>query len=494
MRDVRSTTPQSPQLERSIGLGRVMFQSIATMAPGASVVFGLGLIISYSGGAAPAAMLLGAAAALCVAFTIGQLATRIPSAGGLYSYTAATLGNHLGFIVGWIYTTVYIASVCLSALNFSLILDDFLNTYFKFTVPQPVLVILLVLVIAGITFIGIKPSTGLTAVLGTIEVGILLLVSIILIVKAGGANSLSFFNPATATASNGSVLRGVFLGIVFAFAAISGFESSAPLAEEAKNPRQTVPQAIVLSTLIIGAFFVIAMYAAVVGWGPGKLAGYEASANPWREMGNGIAGLFALLISFAMLNSVTAGEQSSFNASSRLMFALGRSGVAPRVLARIHALRRTPHIAIATTLVFAVVASLLGMWLLGGTFNAFVFFLTVLTVPLILLYALMCVTCFVFFWTRARADFVWWKHALLPAIGLALLLPTLYYSVNGLTYPASAAIPVLLVWVLVGVAVLVSLRMRNVDISSEQQRWLAGDLETAPEATTVTEPRPRARV
>lgn len=476
MAELRNAAAQGPQLERSIGLGRVMFQSIATMAPGASVVFGLGLIISYTGGAAPSAMLLGAAAALCVAFTIGQLATRIPSAGGLYSYTATTLGNHLGFIVGWIYTTVYVASVCLSALNFSLVLDDFLDTYFKFTVPQPILVVLLIVVIAGITFIGVKPSTGLTAVLGTIEVAILFVVSIILIVKAGGANSLSLFNPATATASNGSVLKGVFLGIVFAFAAISGFESSAPLAEEAKNPRKTVPQAIFLSTLLIGVFFVVAMYAAVVGWGPGKLGGYEASPNPWREMANGIAGLFALLVSFAMLNSVTAGEQSSFNASSRLMFALGRSGVAPRGLAKIHPVRRTPYIAIATTVAFAIVASIAGMALLGGTFNAFVFYLTVLTVPLIVLYALMCIACFVFFWTKARADFNWVKHALVPGVGLALLLPTLYYSVSGLTYPASAAIPVLVIWTLVGVAVLISLRARKVDISAEQQRWLAGDM------------------
>ena len=492
MSDLR-TAAGGPRLERSIGLGRVMFQSIATMAPGASVVFGLGLIISYTGGAAPSAMLLGAAAALCVAFTIGQLATRIPSAGGLYSYTAATLGNHLAFIVGWIYATVYIASVCLSALNFSLVLDDFLETYFKFTVPQPILVILLVLVIAAITFIGVKPSTGLTAVLGTIEVVILLVVSIILIIKAGGVNSLSFLNPATATPSDGSVLKGVFLGIVFAFAAISGFESSAPLAEEAKNPRKTVPQAIFLSTLIIGVFFVIAMYAAVVGWGPGKLGGYEASPNPWREMANGVAGIFALLVSFAMLNSVTAGEQSSFNASSRLMFALGRSGVAPRGLARIHAVRRTPHVAIATTVGFAIVASLLGMWLLGGTFNAFVFFLTMLTVPLILLYSLMCVTCFIFFWTRARADFSWWKHGLLPAAGLALLLPALYYSVNGLTFPASAAIPVLAVWILVGVGVLVSLRMRKVDISSEQQRWLRTDQLDGDEPAPLN-PKSRVKV
>jgi len=197
MPELRSAAAQGPQLERSIGLGRVMFQSIATMAPGASVVFGLGLIISYTGGAAPSAMLLGAAAALCVAFTIGQLATKIPSAGGLYSYTATTLGNHLGFIVGWIYTTVYVASVCLSALNFSLVLDDFLDTYFKFTVPQPILVVLLIVVIGGMgslwgTLLG-GIALGLAQTLGAeiqpqfaVLAGHLLFLAV-LIVRFGGA-------------------------------------------------------------------------------------------------------------------------------------------------------------------------------------------------------------------------------------------------------------------------------------------------------------------
>src|SRR6476646_12260876 len=66
-----------PGLERSIGLGRVVFQSVTTMAPGASVVFGLGLIMVYTGIAAPFAMLIGAIGAVIVAFCIGQLATRI---------------------------------------------------------------------------------------------------------------------------------------------------------------------------------------------------------------------------------------------------------------------------------------------------------------------------------------------------------------------------------------------------------------------------------
>ena len=62
--------PSSPSLERSIGLGRVLFQSATTMAPGASVVFGLGLIMVYAGVAAPFSMLLGTVAAVLIPFCI----------------------------------------------------------------------------------------------------------------------------------------------------------------------------------------------------------------------------------------------------------------------------------------------------------------------------------------------------------------------------------------------------------------------------------------
>ena len=129
-----------PSLERSIGLGRVVFQSVTTMAPGASVVFGLGLIMVYTGIAAPFAMLIGAIGAVIVAFCIGQLATRIPSAGGFYSYAAITFGNSFGFIVGWLYSALYVILVCVSGINFALVTQDFLSYYFHFAPPYWLLV------------------------------------------------------------------------------------------------------------------------------------------------------------------------------------------------------------------------------------------------------------------------------------------------------------------------------------------------------------------
>ena len=269
-----------PSLERSIGLGRVVFQSVTTMAPGASVVFGLGLIMVYTGIAAPFAMLIGAIGAVIVAFCIGQLATRIPSAGGFYSYAAITFGNAFGFIVGWLYSALYVILVCVSGINFALVTQDFLSYYFHFAPPYWLLVAIIVLVILGVTYIGVRVSTGLAAILGIIEVGIILLLTIILIARAGDANSLALFNPAHAAQPGSSTLRSVFLGIVFAFAATAGFEACLPLAEEAKNPKRTVPLALMLSAGLIGAFYVLATYAAIVGWGRPTSAATSTPPTP----------------------------------------------------------------------------------------------------------------------------------------------------------------------------------------------------------------------
>jgi len=441
------------------------------MAPGASVMFGLGLVMVYIGKAAPLAMLVGAAAAVCIAITIGQFARKIPSAGGFYSYAVAVIGNEAGFLVGWAYNFTYIAGVCLSALNFSLVFNDFLDIYFKVSVPFWILFIALVLLITWITYLGVKPSTGLTTVLGILEVGLLFIVAVLLIVRAGAVNSAEYFSPATA-GLGGDTLKGLFLGVVFAFAAVSGFEGCAPMAEETKNPRRTVPLAIALSAGLIGLFYVIAIYAAVVGWGPAKLDGYINSPNPWREMAGGIGDLFALLVSLAILNSVIGGTQSSFNASSRLLYAFGRSGILPSRLGNIADKRRTPYVAAIATATVTIVISLVAAAVFKGPFEAFVFFLTMLTISFVTLYAILCVACPIYYWRRARADFNVLLHLVFPIIGLVVLVPTLYYSVQGLEFPANIAIPALLVWVLIGVGVLVWLKARKVDISSEQQRWL----------------------
>jgi amino acid transporter len=465
----------SAELDRSIGLGRAMFQSIAAMAPGASIALGLGLIISYAGAGAPFSMLLGAIGAVIIALVIGSLAGRIPSAGGFYSYSTPALGNNLGFMVGWAYSILYLLLGALSALNFSLIGRDFCKTYLHFTPPYLVLGILVVLVTFATTYVGIRSSTGLTMVLGAIEVGILLLVAILLVIHAGSANTLSVFKPSSAAATSGSTIHAIFLGMVFAFAALSGFEAAAPLAEETREPRRVVPKAVLLSAVLIGAFYVLAVYTSVTAWGQHNLGGYIESPDPWREMAHHLGGFWSFLVVIALLNSVIAGTQAGMNGTSRLLFAMGRAGIMPAAFTRIHPRYRTPYLAAIVGAVVTLGLMITAFESFHGAFPGFVFFLTVVSLVFLVLYALVCVDCLILFTTRWRADLSPLRHVVLPILGIALLAPTFYYSVHGLTYPSNRALPVLGVWMLLGLMALAWTRLHGGDINSDRHRWLRAD-------------------
>src|SRR5437764_7093090 len=87
--------------ESSIGLPQVLFQSITHMAPGAAIAYSILVSVQFSGPALPLSVFFALIACVLVASSIGQLAKQMPSAGGLITYVARSLGPAPGFLVGW---------------------------------------------------------------------------------------------------------------------------------------------------------------------------------------------------------------------------------------------------------------------------------------------------------------------------------------------------------------------------------------------------------
>jgi amino acid transporter len=97
----------SPGLAReAIGLREVLFQSITHMAPAAAVAFSIIVGANFASGALPLSVILALVGCLLVAVSIGQLARRLPSAGGFYTYASRGLHPTVGFLVGWGYSFV----------------------------------------------------------------------------------------------------------------------------------------------------------------------------------------------------------------------------------------------------------------------------------------------------------------------------------------------------------------------------------------------------
>jgi amino acid transporter len=294
-----------------------------------------------------------------------------------------------------------------------------------------------VLVAGGIVFFltyrDVRLSTNAGIVLGIFEIGVFLALAVWMLLSNAGDATLAVFNPQNAEAGT---FNGTFKGMVFAILAFIGFEAAAPMGEEARRPRWTVPRAVVGSALLVGLFYVLCSYAWVIGTGFDNFTEDTlAQANPWRHLGDVFWAGGWVLIFFAIINSALANSNAGVNAASRVIYAMSRNRLLPGALARTHPVHKTPHVAIiAQTALGFVVAILMGWkW---GPLNAFGIISYALTSLVIVVYITTCISCFVYYSRKRREEFKPLLHGVVPILGALAFLPPLYYQYRPLPpYP-----------------------------------------------------------
>src|SRR5256712_3398922 len=465
----------APTLQRdAIGLAQVLFQSITHMAPAAAVAFSIIFAVTYAGGATPLAVVLALVACLMVAISIGQLARHLPSAGGLYTYAARGLHPAAGFFVAWGCMLAEPLVAPLLYLIFGNVIAVFLQNHFN---PPPCLWAPFAAAAGiGVWFLvyrGVRISTEAGVAMGAFEIVVFLALAITLIVAAGSNNTLSVFSPNTGN-SNG--WGSVFAGMVYTVLAFIGFEASVPLAEETRDPRRTLPRAVILSCVLIGLFYLICYYGAIVYFGPNIAAdptkGFFAfnGGDPWDGLAAKVWGPFSILVLLAIINSAFANSNAGANAATRVGYALARVGILPRVLASVHPRFKTPYIAVHVQGALGIAVALILGLVLGGPLLAFALLGTVATLIIVCIYILTNLANIVFYTREHRDELnpVW--NVIVPVLGIIIFIPVLIASfgidffglgIVGLAPPASYAPWIVLVWLIIGVVLYMYLSARS---------------------------------
>ena len=419
--------------ENSIGLPQVLFQSITHMAPGAAIAFSILFAVQFAGPALPISVLLALIACILVASSIGQLAKKIPSAGGLYAYVTEALGPVPGFLVGAIFLCFEPLVAPLLFLIFAWATTDVFRSDvgWHWTGQWWVWVLVAAGFVFFLTYRDVRISTNAGVILGVFEIGVFLALAIWMLLSNG--IPWGVFDPTNAEAGT---FNGIFKGMVFSILAFIGFEASAPLGEEAKRPRYTIPRAVIGSCLAIGIFYFICSIAWVAGTGFDKFTQDTlAQANPWRHLAEIFWGTGWVLIFLAIINSALANSNAGVNAASRVMYSMGRNGVLPRAFGRTHPVHKTPHVAIIAQTALGVVVALLMGWK-WGALNAFGIISYALTSLVIIVYILVSISTFVYYRRKHPAEFHTWLHGVFPIAGALLFLPPLYYQFRPLPpYP-----------------------------------------------------------
>jgi len=454
----------------AIGLREALFQSITDMAPGAAIAASIPAGVAFAGGSLPLAVVFALIACLFCAWSIGQLARELPSAGSLATYAARGLHPAVGFLVAWGYVLVGWLIPPLVLLQLGFTVDGTLHTEFHGDTANLwwVWSILGALIILAAGYYGIRTSTRLGTILGVFEIAVFLVLGIFLVVHAGSHNTASVFTTKYTTPGFHGI-SGVIAGSVFTILAFGGFEGAAPLAEETRNPRRTIPQAVLLSTLLIGALYVFTTYAVDVAFGPAAFHTFTVGTTSasWVGIARSLYGIFWFFVFLAIVNSTIANANAGVNVSSRTAYAMGRIRAFPGFLAHVNARHRSPVNSILAAFVLTV-AITLGLGLPYTPSTAFSMVGTGIVIPLVAIYILMNAACIGYF-ARKRTGFNVLSHLIIPVLGIAAFVPAwlsaaglpVFSFITALPPPISYMGPGVAGWMVVGVIYLIYLYRRD---------------------------------
>ncbi len=322
----------------------------AAVGVGLGAIIGAGIFVvtGVAAGVAGAAFLVGLLIAGVVAafnaLSSAQLAARYPQSGGTYEYGYRVLHPWLGFAAGWMFLASKLAAGGTVALGFA----GYLNALIP-GIPERPAAVAAVIVLTLINYFGVQ-KTGL---LNNAIVSISVLSLLLFAVTGLPSMDMDNFQP-FAPAGMGGILQSAAL----LFFAYTGYARLATLGEEVREPRKTIPRAIILA-LVIAAV----LYAAVAAVAVGNLGaqGMAASASPieaaaetfrWPQ----VSRLVAVGATTAMLGVLL----SQILGISRMIFAMARRHDLPPVLAHVH-----PTYAVPDWGIFLTAAAMLLVVLLG---------------------------------------------------------------------------------------------------------------------------------
>ncbi len=435
----------------AIGLPGVLMIGVTTIAPAIAGMFTIPFIVSNAGVTAPLAYLGAFVIALMLGYVLAQFSRYMTSAGTYYTFVSRSLGGRMGFLVAWIYLLFYPVVVAQVGSFMGDTLQGTLKAEYGVTFKWWWFMAFLIVLVAVTAYRGIEISTEIVVVLGILETLIVLALALSGFADPGkGGVNLDWLNPGNAPSGHG-----LFLGIVFAIFAISGWDAAAPTAEESEDPKRNVPRGVLGCILILGVFLFVVSWGQTTGWGTSDMKGFASSSElPAFVLGHKVWGGAWIIVLIALFNSALAVAIATTNAATRFVYGMARTGVLPRQLTTVHPRHRTPTGAI----VFQTIVNVcLGLILpIGvGVANVYNITGTWFTFALAPVYAAANIGLFFYVRKHHPDEFNWLKHALVPAIGTVALGFVVYYSLNPLpAWPIKLAPLVVVLWLALGVAVL----------------------------------------
>ncbi len=335
----RTAQASSPQAEikfsRELGLLEATTLGVGAMI-GAGIFILSGMAAGIAGPAATLSYVLCGLMTLFTALSYSELSSSIPLAGGGYTFVHQGIGGYIAFLCGWALIFGSVVACALYALGFAEHFNPLVDLVIKVSPSVKFSAFAIALLLLLVNIKGTKES-GKTQNFFTIAKVAMLIVFIGLCIPHVRVESFKPFAPFG--------LTGIISATALIYISFFGFEIISSASEEIKNPKKTVPKAILLSL-----FIPMLIYVGVVLVSVGILD-YQTlgtSAAPLVLIAGKVLGSYGLLfVLIAGLLSTTSALNATVLTASRETYAMGRDGYLPGKIFRLHPKFKTPHTAIA---------------------------------------------------------------------------------------------------------------------------------------------------
>ncbi len=347
-------------LSRDLSFFDITMIGVAGMI-GAGIFALTGIASGIAGPAILLAFFLNGVIATFIGLAYAELGSAIPHAGGGYIWIKEAINNFAGFISGWIDWAAHTIACSLYAVTFGAFFSEFVVRILGFNLPQDLIAKLsafsVVTFLAFVNYRGVRESGKLGGLITMLKVLILIVFAAFGIYRTfsypNWMNSYHPFMP------RGSI--GILAAMGLTFIAFEGFEIIVQSGEEVKNPERNIPKAIIVSLWIAVTIYILTAFA--------LLGSVKVSVPSWVYLGklgefslirvaNDIMPFGALIIIAGGLISTLSAMNATIYSSSRVVFALSRSGYLPEIFSRINEKTKTPHIAIIFSYLIIATASL----------------------------------------------------------------------------------------------------------------------------------------
>ncbi|WP_454882725.1 APC family permease [Sphingomonas oryzagri] len=348
-------------LARNIGLFQLTMLGVGATI-GTGIFVALTTAVPEAGPAVIVSFIIAGITAALTALCYAELASCVPAAGSSYSYAYATLGELAAFLIGACLLLEYGVSASAIAVGWGQYLNELFAVTIGWHIPDAIAnppghggifnlpAVLLVALCLILLLRGAKESTTANAVLVVAKLAVLALFVVIALAHAKAGHFRPF--APLGMAGIGSAASSIFFSYI-------GIDAVSTAGEEVKDPRRTLPLAIVLSLLIVTAAYILVAIAAV-------------GAQPWTEFAGQEAGLAvilhnltgaawpAVLLSLGAIASIFSVTLVVLYGQTRILYAMARDGLLPAFFSRVDSASRVPRqntwvVAIGVALLAALV-------------------------------------------------------------------------------------------------------------------------------------------